>query len=342
MADKLYPALMITNIKNFIPIILEMKSGQYTSWAELFRIHCQAFQVIDHIEPPSLTHSDKSKDTESAKDTPDPALWSRLDAIVIQWIYSTISNDLLHTILKPKATAHQLWKALEGIFQDNQNERALYLEHKLVTTRLVNHPNCSAYCQALKMLADQLSNVGSPISDQRLVLQLIAGLPDSYGNFAMILQQTKPLVDFYEARSRLILEESRRANTAMVSSLTDGTALNAQTPPSRYSQSDYNNRGRGKGRGGRGGRGRGGRGRGNSGRNTTWTAQQPQWAGPTWTSPQQSGQNYYPHQPPYSYVNPLSLLGISPHPPVHIQQNHPLGLLIILVTDQAHPPAQEF
>lgn len=66
--------------------------------------------------------------------------WSRLDAIVLQWIYNTISNDLLHTFLKPSTTATQSWNALENIFQDNQNSRAVYLEHKFVTTRLQNFP----------------------------------------------------------------------------------------------------------------------------------------------------------------------------------------------------------
>ncbi|XP_023729420.1 uncharacterized protein LOC111877112 [Lactuca sativa] len=141
-------------------------------------------------------------------------LWSRLDAIIIQWIYITISNDLLQTILKPKSTTTQAWTALESSFQDNKKEQALYLEHKLVTIKLAIFPNCSAYCQALKMLSDQLSNVGSPVSNQCLVLQLIVGLTESYEGIAMMIQQTKPLPDFYEARSRLILEETRKDNNA--------------------------------------------------------------------------------------------------------------------------------
>ncbi|XP_023749587.1 uncharacterized protein LOC111897878 [Lactuca sativa] len=136
MAEKLHPALMITNIRNFIPLTLEMESGQYTYWVELFKIHCRAFQVLDHLQPATNSPTPAAAD---GKDTPKPIdkdLWQRLDAIVLQWIYNTISNDLLHTILKPNSSAAHAWKALESIFQDNQNERALYLEHKLVTTKL--------------------------------------------------------------------------------------------------------------------------------------------------------------------------------------------------------------
>jgi hypothetical protein len=41
---------MVTNIKNFIPITLGLESSHYSSWAELFKIHFRAFQVIDHLE----------------------------------------------------------------------------------------------------------------------------------------------------------------------------------------------------------------------------------------------------------------------------------------------------
>nr|TKS01192.1 hypothetical protein D5086_0000176750 [Populus alba] len=85
------------------------------------------------------------KQDTSLQDT-DPDLWSRVDAIVLQWIYSTISEDLLNTIL----------------------------EH------------ASSYCQHLKSLSDQLSNVGSPI------------------------RHGDSLPPFYKARSMLVLEETAR------------------------------------------------------------------------------------------------------------------------------------
>ncbi|KAI3503705.1 hypothetical protein L1887_32154 [Cichorium endivia] len=290
MAEKLHPALMITNIRNFILITLEMESSQYTSWAELFRIHYRAFQVIDRIEPkaaiPPPSTTEKVADKPTDPKAVDPKLWNRLDAIVIQWIYSTISNDLLHTILKPKSSAAQAWATLEIIFQDNQNERALYLEHKLITTKLANFANCSAYCQALKVISDQLSNVGAPVTNQRLVLQLIAGLTESYEGIALMIQQTMPLPDFYEARSRLILEETRKENHATQSANTDAYALNTQTR-SPQPTTDYNNatRGRGRGRNNRG-RGRGRRGGNSNGGNRGQSQQFQQWtSAPSWQNP---------------------------------------------------------
>ncbi|XP_037492804.1 uncharacterized protein LOC119369917 [Jatropha curcas] len=114
----------------------------------------------------------------------DPRLRSQLDATVLQWIYGTISVDLLNTILETDSTAQNAWDRLKGIFQDNKNSRALYLENQFSHVLLDDFPNISAYCQELKMLSDQLSNVGAPVSNQRLVLQLIAGLNEAYDGVA--------------------------------------------------------------------------------------------------------------------------------------------------------------
>ncbi|KAH6794658.1 hypothetical protein C2S52_005135 [Perilla frutescens var. hirtella] len=48
-----HPALSMINIKSFVPIILEQESAQFSSWAELFKIHAWAFQVLHHILPSS-------------------------------------------------------------------------------------------------------------------------------------------------------------------------------------------------------------------------------------------------------------------------------------------------
>ncbi|XP_050888834.1 uncharacterized protein LOC127093994 [Lathyrus oleraceus] len=101
----------------------------------------------------------------------------------------------------------EAWNRLEDIFQDNQNARAVTLEKEFSNTRMEDFPNVSAYCQRLKMLSDQLTNVGSPINNHRLVLQLITGLPEAYRNVATLIRQSNPLPAFYQDRSMLTLEE---------------------------------------------------------------------------------------------------------------------------------------
>ncbi|XP_048496492.1 uncharacterized protein LOC125495732 [Beta vulgaris subsp. vulgaris] len=120
-------------------------------------------------------------------------------------------------------------------------------------------PNASAYCQRLKMLADQLKNVGAPVTNNRLVLQMVAGLTEAYNGIGTLLRQSDPLPQFYQARSMLVLEEAGLAkkvtsdSSAMVVSHTDSSS-NTQPPHTRINNGGKNknkNHGKNKNSGGR-------------------------------------------------------------------------------------------
>nr|GMD22937.1 retrovirus-related Pol polyprotein from transposon TNT 1-94 [Ipomoea batatas] len=226
----------------FLKVTLDIEKGQYITWSELFKIHAKAYKVLDHIIPPSKEKA-KSNSSLSLKDT-DPELWSRVDAIVLQWIYGTISDDLLNTILERDSTAELAWNRLEDIFSDNKNSRALYLEQEFSAVRMEQFTDASSYCQHLETLADQLSNVGAPVSNNRLVLQLVSGLTDAYATVGSQIRHEDPLPLFYKARSMIILEETAMAKK--IASPYD-TALHA-TADEQIAKNFWENQG---GRGGR-------------------------------------------------------------------------------------------
>lgn len=232
-----HPALTVPNITNFIKVKLDIEKSQYNTWSELFKIHARAYQVIDHIIPSS---ADDTRDI-SLQQT-DPKLWSRLDAVVLQWIYGTISDDLLNTIIERDTTAEMAWNRLFEIFFDNKHSRALYLEQEFSRVQMEQFPNASSYCQHLKTLSDQLSNVGAPVSNERLVLQLISGLTDAYAAVGSQIRHGETLPPFYKARSMIVLEETAKAQKA--ATVTDNSAFLASQDVSTVnnsSQQNYNN-----------------------------------------------------------------------------------------------------
>ncbi|KAJ0954910.1 putative RNA-directed DNA polymerase [Helianthus annuus] len=296
LKSEIHPATTVTNIKTHIPFTLEIESSQYSSWATLFTLHCRAHLVEDHLKAKPETTTPESSSAL--------ATWNRLDAIVLQWLYSTISNDLLHTIIDKTSTAHDAWVAIENLFHDNKASRAIYLMQKFANTRLDGFPNISAYCQALKTLSDQLANVDAAVTDERLVLQLIAGLNDQYEGIGTIITQQRPLPSFYNARSQLIQVETRKNEQALLSSKTASTALTAQAtrPATDYTRSPSDSY-RGRGRSGRRGRGRGSYGRGRS-NHPTYYPPQPYypWA-PYWPTPPPQ-YPYGPTQQPNTWSAP--------------------------------------
>ena len=224
-----HPALAVSNIKNSIPITLEMENVQYSTWAELFKVHAKSNKVLHHILPPAKGKEQPSPSTDAEKE-----LWATLDATVLSWIYSTISRDLLNTIIEPDSTAMEAWDRLRDIFQDNEHSRAVALEQEFSTTSMEDFPNVSAYCQRLKSLADQLKNVGAPVSDSRMVLQLVGGLTRPYRGVGTLIRQSNPLPPFYKARSMLTLEEAGLAKEAATESAmvatSDGSPSLADKP----------------------------------------------------------------------------------------------------------------
>ncbi|GKB89001.1 hypothetical protein Tco_0961273 [Tanacetum coccineum] len=67
--QKIHQALTISSIKNTFTVELSLENGQYLSWSELFKIHCHAYKVIDHIIPPTrlvLEETRKNKQAANA------------------------------------------------------------------------------------------------------------------------------------------------------------------------------------------------------------------------------------------------------------------------------------
>ncbi|XP_021726215.1 uncharacterized protein LOC110693401 [Chenopodium quinoa] len=259
-----HPAFAVPNIKNHICVTLDNEDAQYATWVELFQITAVAFNVLDHIDAK----------TPRPKEI-DDATWNRLDAIVKNWIYGTISKDLF------------------------------------AKTKLENFANMSDYCKQLKLLADQLANVDCPVSDRKMVMQLIAGLTmGEYDTVAAIVSQSEPTPTFNKARCMFILEETRQnkqseaGQHALVAQSSPMPASQSSAPsPASQSTTDQQGgigRGRGKGRNtsskGKGrGKGRGSNSSNNnqhqqSGPNHNSAQQAPQWGNQQGWAPPQQGQ----------------------------------------------------
>ncbi|XP_074266275.1 uncharacterized protein LOC141588748 [Silene latifolia] len=208
-----HPALAVTQIRNHITVTLGMDNDQYPLWVALFTNHAKATRVLHHIiepesgKPPVPTTADEKE------------LWDAIDATVLQWIYATVSTELLETIVESESTSMECWTRVQRIFQDNQYSRAVTLEQEFSGTSMADFASVSAYCQRLRALADQLKNVGSPVTNNRHVLQLVSDLTSAYQGVGTVIRQANPLPEFYRAHSMLILEEADLAKADAFSAL---------------------------------------------------------------------------------------------------------------------------
>lgn len=314
--------LSLTQIKNHIPIILDMNQMNYDLWRELFETHCHSFTVLGHLDGISLPTG------------PTDTAWSQVDGTVKMWIYGTISESLLKSVLKTKCSARELWTTIENLFRDNKEARAIQLKNEL-RSLTIGDLSVHEYCQKLKTLSDLLANVNSPITECVLVMHLLNGLSSKFDNIVNVIKHRSPPCSFNDARSMLKDEEDRlktqrRPDPSHVDHASSPQVLLAASPQTydnrtASSAPQYqNNRNSGRNNRVNRGGGRHNRGRGNSNWNSgNWNQQQPtfwnghnqlQWpALPPWSMyPQWANMPMWPGSP-WSQSNPQVRAAAAPH-----------------------------
>ncbi|CAL9216467.1 unnamed protein product, partial [Arabidopsis halleri] len=293
-SDKLFG---ISQIKAYVPIVLDMEKLNYDSWRELFETHCISFGVLGHLD--GTTKLTDDNETQ----------WKERDGLVKMWIYGTISASILDTVLKKKCSAKELWLSLESLFHDNKEAQAIEFENELRSIS-IGDLGVHEYCLKIKTLSDLLANLDSPVSERALVTHMLNGLTDKFDFVLNSIKHRSPFPTFAIARSMLLSEEKRLKRTMkptpthhQTSSAPDVLYTSTESQSRHGQNSNYGSGGRGHRGRGRGGRnGNRGRGRYNNNHNNNWSYgyQQPwQYGSQPW--PQTFGHTMSPTYPPSGY-----------------------------------------
>lgn len=104
-----------------------------------------------------------------------------------------------------KSTTMMAWERLRNIFQDNKGTRVVHLENQFGNIHLSQFSSLGDYCQSLKIISTQLAALDHPISEERLVLQLVGKLSSDNRMVSTLFQQSTPLPSYDKAYSMLEL-----------------------------------------------------------------------------------------------------------------------------------------
>nr|GFA00318.1 hypothetical protein [Tanacetum cinerariifolium] len=77
LSDKL---MIITNLNNLIPVTLDIKEMNYSSWVYFIQNFLSGRSLLDHIL------GKDEDDTSSSTKTPPDAEWPKIDTIIVSWI----------------------------------------------------------------------------------------------------------------------------------------------------------------------------------------------------------------------------------------------------------------
>ncbi|CAH1431803.1 unnamed protein product [Lactuca virosa] len=105
-------------------------------------------------------------------------------------------------------TTYDLWKGLENLFRDNKDSRAMQLDQDLRSIE-IGDMSIHYYCHKIKVLSALLANIDQPMPEKNLVIYMINGFGDKFDNLSSIILHQRPILSFLQARSMLMVEETR-------------------------------------------------------------------------------------------------------------------------------------
>jgi hypothetical protein len=181
-------------------------------------------------------------------------------------------------------TARHLWLAIENQFLGNREQRTLHLD-AVIHTFVQGDLSVNEYCRKFKAMADGLVDLGAPVEDRILVLNILWGLNQCLEHVSSIIRCYSPFSNFLKVRGDLLLEKIHMDSTgppvapmALYTNVASPTAKPPSSTPSRPpyggtggNRTKYHNKNRNSGNGGghNGKNSTGGGGRGGSSSQTT-------------------------------------------------------------------------
>jgi hypothetical protein len=212
---------MVLNVRQLVTIVLN-SSTNYASWRDLMEQALQRYTLIEHVT------ADASSD--------DPG-WIRMDSVVLNWINNFISSELHQVVRERDCTTRHLWLAIKNQSLGNREQRTLHLDAAF-RTFVQGDLSVFEYCRKFKAMADGLADLGSPVEDRILVLNILRGLNQRFEYVGSVIRRYSPFPNFLKVWDDLLLEEIHMDSTgppAAPTTLYTNTAPPAAKPPSSTS-----------------------------------------------------------------------------------------------------------
>ncbi|XP_076952263.1 uncharacterized protein LOC143625938 [Bidens hawaiensis] len=158
---------------------------------------------------------------------------------------TTLWDELFDRVLVDQLTAYEAWKRVENLFLNNKGSQAAALQHELINLTLAAMPYHEAYCQRIRELADQLTDVDCPINNTQRIIYLVRGLPREYEVIGSTLNHSlspwENAIDQLQSEARRIAAREQVSPTPVVAAAVASQLLNREPRRSNGPRRDNRN-----------------------------------------------------------------------------------------------------
>ena len=197
-------AVSVQNIRSLVPLLLDVNSTFYGRWKQSFLDVLGKYSLQSHVLSDAVS--------------PHSPSWVRMNCVVRTWLLGAISDDLADTVSERDASARVIWLAIESQFLGNRTTRALYVDQEFCAFTQ-GDLSVVDYCRRFKRMAEDLRDLGQPVSDETLVLNIVRGLNERFQALGLHIRRTTPLPSFLKVRDDLRLEEITMAKAPPATAL---------------------------------------------------------------------------------------------------------------------------
>ncbi|GJN06764.1 hypothetical protein PR202_ga24520 [Eleusine coracana subsp. coracana] len=160
-----------------------------------------------------------------------------MDYTLKSWLYSTVAPNLVEIVSTSTPTSRSIWIGLLEQFIGKRERRALILDADFWNFEQ-GDLSISEYCRKLKSMADALGDLGEPVLDRTIVLNVLRGRNEKFTHIASLITHKSSLPNFIELQATLRVEKSimktwHHPSTALISGSapSSGQASQSSAPP---------------------------------------------------------------------------------------------------------------
>lgn len=113
-------------------------------------------------------------------------------------------------LVRSAKDAYDAWSRMEGHFEKKSLANKLFLRRRFFTTMMGEGDDVLEHINKVKTLAEQLDAVGAPVSEDDLVITLLASLSESYQFLITALESRADSLTWELVTSRLLHEDLKR------------------------------------------------------------------------------------------------------------------------------------
>ncbi|CAH9072618.1 unnamed protein product [Cuscuta epithymum] len=259
------------NVTNIVTTRLKAVED-YLPWRTQFESFLVSHSLLGILDGSVLAPPQVLTD-EHHREVPNPEYhyWLKIDQTVRSWLFATLSRDILMEVYDLKFSA-RIWESLETCFMSACLARSIELKRQLSHIKKKESQTIDQYLLEVKLLADNLNSINSPVSNRDVIEYTINGLGPDYESLISIISYIPGNATIESLRPVLLAQEQRnqflRSQDMAPAHQAFAAAPAAPAVPAGQNRGGAAPAARGQGgrapagRGYRGGRGRGQRGRG--------------------------------------------------------------------------------